>query len=54
MNARKPEPAQDGKTPAEREHVEELLDESLEDTFPASDPPAMTEPKRAPRPHDAD
>jgi len=27
-----------------REHQEALLDESLEDTFPASDPPAVLQP----------
>ncbi len=26
-------------------HLNELLDEALEETFPASDPPAMLEPK---------
>jgi uncharacterized protein len=29
-----------------RNHREELLDEALDDSFPASDPPAMTEPGR--------
>jgi hypothetical protein len=28
----------------EKEHLNELLDEALEETFPASDPPAMLEP----------
>jgi hypothetical protein len=30
------------------EHRDELLDEALEETFPASDPPAVTQPR--PRP----
>jgi uncharacterized protein len=30
---------------AKNAHDDELLDEALEDTFPASDPPAITEPK---------
>lgn len=30
--------------PADRKHTEELLDEALDETFPASDPPAMLEP----------
>lgn len=29
-----------------RNHREELLDEALDESFPASDPPAMTEPSR--------
>lgn len=29
---------------AEREHEEKELDQALEDSFPASDPPAMTSP----------
>lgn len=29
-----------------RNHVEEMLDEALDDSFPASDPPSMTEPNR--------
>jgi hypothetical protein len=28
----------------EKQHLNELLDEALEETFPASDPPAMLEP----------
>jgi hypothetical protein len=27
-----------------RQHVEETLDEALEDSFPASDPPSTTQP----------
>lgn len=34
------------KTPA-RENQDEKLDEALDESFPASDPPAMTEPKPA-------
>jgi hypothetical protein len=29
-----------------RQHEENLLDEAIEDSFPASDPPAMTNPSR--------
>ena len=29
----------------ERKHLDHLLDEALEETFPASDPPAMLEPE---------
>jgi hypothetical protein len=32
------------KTPSDRRHREELLDEALDETFPASDPVAMIEP----------
>ncbi|MGZ4431200.1 MAG: hypothetical protein ACXVYV_06070 [Gaiellales bacterium] len=28
-------------SPADRRHEEEMLDEALEETFPASDPPAF-------------
>jgi hypothetical protein len=37
MNARKPRPSKS-------EHEQDLLDEALAETFPASDPPAMVEP----------
>jgi len=36
---KKPKPS-----PQEKKHLDELLDEALEETFPASDPPAMLEP----------
>ncbi|WP_165814585.1 hypothetical protein [Labrenzia sp. 011] len=40
-----------GSTPQEkREHIEDLLDEALDETFPASDPPAMLEPDSNPKP----
>ena len=54
MNGMTPDPAKDRTDPADRAHVEEVLDDALEDSFPASDPPSITEPKQAPRPHDAD
>jgi hypothetical protein len=38
-----PKEPQNRPQPPER-HQEELLDEALEETFPASDPPSMTEP----------
>jgi hypothetical protein len=39
MNGEKP------RTPEEaKKHLDELLDEALEETFPASDPPAVTPP----------
>jgi nicotinate phosphoribosyltransferase len=38
---RKSPPASDT---AEKDHLDELLNEALEDTFPASDPVAITEP----------
>ena len=36
----------DGEDEACRKHQEELLDEALKETFPASDPPAITRPRR--------
>jgi len=43
MNDRKPpEPPEDEKT--EETRCDELLDDALEDTFPASDPPAIAQP----------
>lgn len=30
--------------PQQKKHLDELLDEALRETFPASDPPAMLEP----------
>jgi hypothetical protein len=38
------------KDAAQKAKVEANLDEALADTFPASDPPAMTEPAAGPRP----
>ena len=34
----------------DRQDQEDQLDEALEESFPASDPPAMTEPKQHPEP----
>jgi hypothetical protein len=36
-------------TQEEKDRIDEQLDEALEHTFPASDPPAMTEPSPPPR-----
>jgi hypothetical protein len=41
---KKPSKPKDGK----RKHREELLDEALDESFPASDPPAIVEPHRHP------
>jgi hypothetical protein len=35
-------PAGESSSSATRRHLDELLDEALEETFPASDPPAIT------------
>jgi hypothetical protein len=34
--------------PGGKTHEDELLDEALDESFPASDPPAMTEPRPNP------
>jgi hypothetical protein len=34
--------------PAKRDHREDLLDEALDESFPASDPPAITKPHPKP------
>ena len=34
----------DVKTP-EQDHMDDLLDDALADTFPASDPPSITQPR---------
>ena len=45
MTARKPpKPKKNGK----RQHREELLHEALDESFPASDPPAIVEPHGRP------
>lgn len=44
MTKRKPTEPKTGK----REHRENLLDEALDESFPASDPPAIVEPHRKP------
>ncbi len=47
MNARPPsEPAAELESAAEAQkaHLDQLLDEALAETFPASDPPAITQP----------
>jgi hypothetical protein len=38
----------------DKKHLDELLDEALEETFPASDPPAMLEPVPGKPPADED
>jgi hypothetical protein len=43
MPQEKPKKPKDGK----REHREELLDEALKQSFPASDPPAIVSPHPA-------
>lgn len=44
MKAKKPPRPSKGK----RKHREELLDEALDESFPASDPPAIVEPHKHP------
>lgn len=42
--ARRPRKSPTAAEIAEKKHLDELLDEALEETFPASDPLAITEP----------
>jgi hypothetical protein len=44
-----PEQPTAGKTPSEKEECEERLDEVIEESFPASDPPPMGGPAGAPK-----
>ena len=39
---------------ARRRHLDKLLDQALEDTFPASDPVAVVQPAPEPHPDDAE
>jgi hypothetical protein len=52
MTGRPRKPTSTSKTPQssqpDKEHENELLDEALKETFPASDPPAMIEPLPGP------
>jgi hypothetical protein len=48
MPAKKPEKPRNGKL----KHREELLDEALDESFPASDPPAIAKPH--PKPGEVD
>ena len=40
----KHKPLKDVRDPKDREHQEEVLDEALKNTFPASDPASMEQP----------
>ncbi|WP_300758716.1 hypothetical protein [Janthinobacterium sp.] len=40
-----PPPERDSPTPARESHAEEALDEALKESFPASDPIAVSTPK---------
>ena len=42
-----PPPERDSPTPANESHAEEVLDEALKESFPASDPIAIATPKPA-------
>ncbi|MEO9530736.1 hypothetical protein [Roseibium sp.] len=46
-------PKSDDVSKQDRKHQEDLLDEALDESFPASDPPAMVEPTPHAKPKDA-
>ena len=46
------DPHETEESDARREHIEDQLDEALEESFPASDPPAVTVPHADPDPDD--
>jgi hypothetical protein len=43
-------PAPDARDADADRHEEQLIDESLDESFPASDPPAAAKPKAVPKP----
>lgn len=44
QSRKRPAKPKAARPPTKKEHQDELLDEALEETFPASDPVAMIEP----------
>lgn len=41
-------PSAGDQSKTKKQHTEEKLDDAIDDSFPASDPPAMTQPKPGP------